>query len=363
MCLNLDYIKPSLLSETQLLYQGDNIIRRPLKIRMLKHSVIESGKGIFLEDGSHLDESYLHLHHPACSSLKHSKVETNIPEAVYIGMFINIWGHCLTDCIKHLWPILNDDSRFKELPLLWVPTTPGITMFDSFWKLLEYMGIDRSHIQEVTVTTSVEKLWIPDQCFFPDENNYQRYCTPEYCDLFDRITKNLQPSEQYDKVYFTRSALKQHNRDFGETNIEKVFRIKGYSIISPEQLSFEEQLRILIGCNEFACTDGSIAHNAVFLNKGTKCTFIRKADTVNSYQAPINQIQDLDVTIIDANWSHFLYKKNAPWDGPFFIYNNSRLRHWSGIWTPFPVAEFFKYFFHYAYAWLKGKRMLIKNKN
>lgn len=355
MKLDLSYIKPSLRPETELMYLGSNVLERKLQVKELQDAVVVPFQGIFDSTGKHIDESYLHIHHNACKSFTAPSGTTEyIDEAVYIGMFINIWGHCLTDCMKHLWPILTSDERFKTLPLVWVPSRPGIKIFENFWKMLDLLGIPREHIKEIQSPTRVNKLWLPDQCYFTDDNNYQRLCTPEYGQLFEKISSFIE-SGQEEKIYFTRSALTVHNRDYGEKNVEKVFKRLGYRIYSPEKLTLEQTISLLKGCKSFACTDGSIAHNSLFLPKGTQFTIIRKADTVNSYQSPINQVRDLDVTIIDANWTRFLYNKLAPWDGPFFIYDNAKLRSWSGIRTLFPIGSFIAYLWDFGKVWVKAR--------
>ena len=352
------FIKPSLLPETLAMEGGGCVVPRALEVRSLGNAVVCPGKGVFRRDGTFVDETYIHAYHPSAGKFRCEQTEESSPkihEAVYIGAYINIWGHCLTDGVKFLWPLLKRDRRFEELPLIWV-SLPGADMFDNFRELLELLGVNLSHLVKIENATAIDKLWIPDPCFFVDHTTSRRYCTPEYGEMFDKVKSALGTDDRKDrKIYFTRSSLKEHNRDFGERSVERVFKQMGYEIYSPEKMRLRDMVALMNGCSSFAATDGSIAHNSVFLDKGAQLVIIRKADTVNGYQAPINEVRELNTTIIDANWSRLLYQKRSPWDGPFFIYNNSRLRKWSGIWTPFPLLAFAKYVLHYAGYWLKSK--------
>lgn len=47
--------------------------------------------------------------------------------AIYIGMLMDIWGHCLTDNIKRLWFLKSDiyNKYFKNCPLLYTSMWGG----------------------------------------------------------------------------------------------------------------------------------------------------------------------------------------------------------------------------------------------
>ena len=358
MKVNLDFVQPSLRPESEIMYLGENIVNRELQMRHYEDVTVVPYQGVFRSDGAFIDESFLHPNHRLPKSFRAPDgYDQTIPEAVYIGMFINIWGHCLTDCMKHLWPVLVGDGRFKTLPLVWVKSRERMNVFDNFWKMLELLGVDMGHVRQITTPAKVEKLWIPDPCFFTDERNYQRLCTPEYGRLFDKIISAVpQISDAPEKIYFTRTALKVHNRDYGEKSIERIFSKKGYRIYSPETLTLERTIGLLKGASFFACTDGSIAHNALFMSKGSQLVIIRKADTVNSYQSPINQVKDLNVTFIDSHWSKFLYNNRAPWDGPFFIYPSARLKRWAGVRIAnFPLKDLARYLYDALGARIKAR--------
>lgn len=134
-------------------------------------------------------------------------------------------------------------------------------------------------------------------------------------------------------------------RDFGEESLVHAFAEAGFEIVRPESLTFREMVRLLGETAEFASTEGSCAHNSLFLPQGTKVLIVRKANYVNWHQLAINRVRDLDVTYVDSSWSPALlrYERNDPVAGPFFLYVNSRLAKILGVRRCFPLGAFIHY--------------------
>lgn len=107
---------------------------------------------------------------------------------------------------------------------------------------------------------------------------------------------------------------------------------------------------MLQGCKSFATTEGSCSHNALFMKPGSELIVVRKIDSCNGYQHPINSMKELNVTYIDASLTHFPSDRKKPWAGPFFIYLNKRLAAFAGVRPHFPVKTYCQY------AWPQVKR-------
>lgn len=227
-------------------------------------------------------------------------------------------------------------------------------MFDNFKDVLKALGVE-CKMYLIDKPTKCEHILLPDDSFI--FNNRFRYFTQPFKETIARIC-SFSPKidvcnyKNLSKVYFSRS--KWGDGDFGESDIENVFKKIGYSIIYPEKLTFFEQLYILQNCDSFASTEGSTSHNALFLREGAECIILRKADYINMYQLPINELKNLNVTYIDAHLSIYA-EPNFKYVGPFFMYVNSNLQRF--IWTrlkekpflnSFTINNFIKYTI-YAY--------------
>lgn len=241
-------------------------------------------------------------------------------KAIYLGDFLNIWGHCITDNLKKFWFLRTKEGKqyvekgYKLICTLY--NADKITR--NFVELLSYLGIDGNNIEVVQYGTAFEELIVPQDSF---DENHKAY--KEFVETIDLIRSQIPFVENSpEKVYFSRSKLR-NGRDYGEKNIETVFSKIGFEIIYPEQLSLEKQLVLLKNCKEFAATEGSVSHVAMFCQDSIKCYIIRKTVSLNGYQFSINSIRHFDVTYIDAHASLFQIFDNSY--GPFLMYTNDNL--------------------------------------
>lgn len=253
---------------------------------------------------------------------------------IYLGFYNGCWGHAITDNLKKLWFLKTEQCRDlinagAKIIYLTIDNRPQPKYI---YRLFELAGVDLNRFELVTEISKYKKIYVPDNSFIADHG--QRLFTQEYVETIELIKRNVlqgvSSEQKYpSKVYFTRTRLKSP-RDFGEKTIERLFEKKGYTIVAPEKHTVDEQILYLMHCQHFAATEGSISHNAVFCQKGTKVEIVRKCYDVNKYQMAANEVADVDVTIIDAHHSTKA-PKEAPWVGPFFLYANKNILKWSGI--------------------------------
>lgn len=368
MKYNYDYVKKSMLERTKTSGEKDYFSHQPLAIREIKNGILLPGKfniggGIF-DENQYYDQSYLQNAYNLAKAYPFDESELihDDSEVLYLGMFHDTWGHCLTDCIAQLWPLFSANTPAHIRNAKWIYTTQRpAPLPNNFFKLLELLGIDTSRLVYITKPTKFQKIYLPDKSFYIDTNKNHRVYSAEYEDIINRITSKIDADKSHQKIYLTRTAFSKSptkKRDFGEEFIEKVFRNLGYHIVSPEKLSFEEQVSIFKGCQVLATTEGSCSHNAMFMNPGSELIIIRKANYSNGYQHPINFMRKLNVTYIDAHLSNLPYERKAPWNGPFFMYVNKHLAAFAGIRPHFPV----KTYCQYAYPQLKRKAKSLINR-
>lgn len=303
----------------------------------------ETNGGVVGEDKTYYKHSHLHRGGGTSYSFDNNDVTRINEDVVYLGMFFNLWGHCITDELKLLWFLLDTDYQFlKNCKLVYIPMQ-DFKFSENFSYILNKLGLDTSKLIPITTITQFNHVYLPDDCFVCDDSTNLRYYTDEYLNLINFITNDIYADTTYSKIYFTRTGLK-NKKDTGEKYIENVFREMGYKVISPEKLSFEQQVSLLKGCNYFATTEGSCAHNALFMNEGSNIIIIRKASYINEYQLCIDFAKKLDVTYIDSYYST-LAPKNYEYFGPFFLYQSKFLSEYFGLkYKGFP---FFYYLFSY----------------
>ena len=192
----------------------------------------------------------------------------------------------------------------------------------NFRRLLEVLDVDVDKLQPVTQPTQFENVILPDESFF--SANKGIFFTGEYRDTIDRIRdfalKNQTPSAK--KVYYFYGRWQ-----IGEERLAEYFRSKGYEIISPENLTFDEQLNLLINAESFASTLGSCSHNSIFLRDGTEVIMIpRTANRFTGYQQTLDKVHELNSNYVDSTLSIF-----APdYHGPYCYVISRKLKEFFG---------------------------------
>lgn len=277
---------------------------------------------------------------------------------------LDTWGHVLTDCLRKLWFLSSPEGKSflaEGYKPVYIAGQFGNDIPAYAKKIFLLAGFDSDEWEHITVPTRFSCVVVPDSSFISE--NGSRTFTREYSDIIKKICATVQADAWrgefifYEKIYLTRTGIKSH-KDFGEKRVEKAFERAGYTVISPEKYSVEQQIYFMARAKEVVATEGSIAHNAVFCGAGTKLVVLRKANYINDYQLAINEAADLNVTYIDANRSNMLLYKYRPWLGPFYIYITKPLKKFLSLRFSVPFflsAEYWRYVFYGIYNRLRSK--------
>ena len=226
----------------------------------------QNAGGVLTQNKEYIEETALHTKSGAAYTFEQKQVTKKKETVVYIGMFVGIWGHCITDNIRRIWFLKTEEYQnvFAGCKLVYVPFQ-GFEFSESFSQLLAMLGLDCKDLVPITEITQYAEIIIPDECFFSPEGS-TRYFTKEYRELIDTVrtyaAAHATPTG-YDKVYFTYSSYTK-GKQVGEEKLERFFQQQGYHIIAPEKLSLSQQLNMLYQCTHFASTVGSCSHNIIF---------------------------------------------------------------------------------------------------
>ena len=267
-------------------------------------------------------------------NIQQSQKEDN--QVIFLGFFLNIFGHSYTDNLRKLWFI--ETEQFKSLIAFGAEvvytTNRNEPLNNSVKELLRFAGYDISQARHITELTQFNKVFIPDNCL--RATSYGRIYSKEYKNLIDRIKQSQIAKKQSNcsfpaKIYFTRSKYiaDKNNKETGEQSIERVFKKNGFTIISPEDYTFSEQIQMVQNCHSFAATEGSVAHLCVFCNPHTDVVIINKANYLNFHQVMINEFANLNVTYIEAHHSSKVDPEH-PWWGPFYLCITKYLERYIG---------------------------------
>ena len=242
---------------------------------------------------------------------------------IYLGEWLSIWGHCITDNLKKLWAIerVKENNPGKEYKLCAAKIT-NAEYCSNFKELIAKLGINFDEILFVEQPTKFECLIIPDDSMILKDDS--RYYYKEFAEITNSIRDTIQIRTNLpEKIYFSRTKIKKNHRDYGEKVIEDTFRKLGYTIFYPELLDFDTQLMLLRNCKYFACTEGSISHNVIFCEDGVNLIIIRKVCGLIRYQFILNEIRKVKAIYIDSFVTP--YFMGDFWCGPFLLCRRENL--------------------------------------
>lgn len=282
------------------------------------------GGGVVTSEGDYLLSSGLHNGTNSAYEVESPKISEET--VIYLGMFVGIWGHHITDHLRRLWFLETEEykQKYADYKIVYV-SYPGFSFRGNYKEILDIMGFDCTKFVLVTEPTRFESVIIPDESFFTYDGD-ARYFTKEYRALIHRVRdygiQHKTPID-FDKAYYTHAKIATI-AEIGEYKLEKFFQEQGYKVIAPEELSFREQLNILVQCKSFAATIGSASHNIMFMKDGAEVILIPRSNYLTGYQVAIDEVTDLDIHYIDSSMS-VLTDGEAPWRGPFYFYVGQEL--------------------------------------
>lgn len=278
---------------------------------------------------------------------------------IYIGFLLPEWGNTITDSLKKLWFLHTEQGRqlLRNGAQVVYVTFENVPLMEYQIELFRLAGFDATVWKHVVRPTRYREVVIPNNSMITTKDD-QRFYYPEFVKTVQTIKEQavlvVQQEGwhfQAEKIYLTRTLWKQ-GRDSNEKKVENLFRRLGYRIIAPEQFRVAQQIAVLSACSRLAVTEGSIAHNALFLPSGAELVILQKADYINDYQMLLNELADLKVTYIPAHASTRV-SKEMPWAGPFYLTITPALRAWSGL--DFHIVPVFLQPAYWKYAVLYSK--------
>lgn len=325
---NLDYLyKPD---AAQRFFNFSRFVDKKLGFQVIEHGMIlpykkfndkgEHGQagwgGIVDAEGKFIKESHIHTGTGGAYDFPSESLQHSSETAIYLGIFFQIWGHVITDDLRRIWFLKSElMNQFKSCPLVYIAADITLDKLPNFRRLLEILEIDIDNLREIKQPTQFDKIILPDECFFsktlapddysfPDNDSLERKFTNEYRQMIDQIRnfaiKNQSPTSSKKIFYFYGVR-----RQIGEERLAEYFKSKGYEIISPEKLTLDEQLNLLINAKSFASTLGSCSHNSIFLRDNAEAIIIPRRNEYMFHQEALNQVHPINAYYVDSTLSVF----------------------------------------------------------
>ena len=220
-------------------------------------------------------------------------------KVVYCGYLVNHWGHFLVEAVTRLWYALKDDPTVDKY-VFFLDENQEREIRGNYREFFQLLKIwDKLEI--INTPTTYREVIVPEIAF-----QCMASFSPAYLAVFDTIANNIvvDPAwERADKIYFTRSSFaKGNNFDFGLDCLDDFFRRNDFLVLAPETVSLSQLIFLIRGAAEVATISGSVHHNMLFARNGQRLTIVERFIINDDHQVGINQMRQLNVTPIDANF-------------------------------------------------------------
>lgn len=222
---------------------------------------------------------------PACQA---ADIAQRDEEVVFLGALSRHYGHFVLEGLARLWFMLPAErARLKAVYI----AEPGP---DPFLELFGFFGLQPQQLEKITQPTRFRAVWVPEPAL-----RLQDRCHPLYKAVIDRILAAV-PASAHRRVYFSKE-MRGNCRGIGEKPMEEVFAANGYQVFFPERLSMRDTLSVLKGCEVFAASSGTNAHNALWLPDGARSIVLNRSPHAHPVQTMIDRLKQLDAVYVDAD--------------------------------------------------------------
>ena len=223
-----------------------------------------------------------------------SNIKTRHETVIYGGFLFNHFGHMIAEGISSRLHYLidNPDTTYKFIFL------DSLTKGEfTFYNVLEAVGITKDRMEIITEPTRFDKIIIPQEAVYL-LSNYR----PGAYRIYDYIREKVVP-KPYKKVYLSASAKGEYSAklNLNEEYFEDFFGRRGYEVVHPEALPFEEQVALMAGAEEVVCTSGSLPLLTAFCKPKVKLVILSRVDG-QAAMFPMLQARETDFYIVDVHY-------------------------------------------------------------
>lgn len=347
-------------------YYGDKLNENRFSDKKLHFRIIENGTilpykpltvngvwtwglgGVVDYNGNYFESSFVRAEGGAAYTPA-EKVSYSPATVIYLGMFDNCWGHCITDDLKFIWFLKSASFQkyFQNCPIVFNPMS-GEGLIPNFISLLKILEVDTEKLIPILKPVQFKQIILPDESVSFIEGN--RTVTSEYSETINRIRhfaiKNFSPLPQK-KFYFFHGR-----KSIGEEKFARYFQSQDFTVIQPEKFSLTEQLNILANCENFASTAGSTAHNMIFLKDHSKVTIIPRAAYLTACHPALDHLHDLEISYVDSTVSTLANDNKGPFC--YIVSENLRKHFGDKVTEKYTDEDFVTFLVYLRYAKSRG---------
>lgn len=193
-------------------------------------------------------------------------------KSLYLGWLFSHYGHFLTESLSRLWVIEEVDFQgFDYFLFNYKQNKKGDILKAQFiWDTLAKLGINKEKVVLIDDCYTIEELHIPTQALV-----LRSGVSKKMNSVWSQVSKpNAHP---HLKTYISRTEIPRRSLQ-NEIDLQNALKEKGFKVIAPQNMSFEDQLAIYANTKLLVSPAGTGLHNAVFMPKNTRIISITHED-------------------------------------------------------------------------------------
>ena len=278
-----------------------------LLIKTYDNAYIKPVNGAYDSDGIFIPKSFKRIYGQSewfePSDMTADEMQGSVFEnstVLFLGYIRQHYGHFLVDSCSRMWA-LTDLVKISNYKICC--TTAEGRLFDFVENFFEGLGIIPSLVEVITEPKQFAHVMIPELSFVPMKEMNNQYWIRAFDCVIAKWNSNENTENRSKKLYLSQTRYKVGNR-YGERLIEYVFKKNGYEIVYPETLNLKEQIILYNNAEEIVCTNGTLAHNAVWMNPNSKMVVLKRfcEKETNPHQVYIFKARGIAYEEINACW-------------------------------------------------------------
>lgn len=283
-------------------------------------------KGELIDDTKRYDAALWTAKDPKKIEIE-DKLEVLGGRSIYMGYITKHYGHFLMETLSRMWfPAQSKkyDQLIFQHYFVEQFAFPDDYVFQPFEVFKKALGIEDSKIHFVTGKFKAETLVVPKEQLVIGRKVSAKFrklleLVVDYCKKqFDK------PNPTWGKkIYLSRSKwTKKRFSCINEEAVEKIFEAKGFKIIHPQTMPYEEQVALINYADVIAGFNGSSLHNVMFAKLNTK--IIGLGNTRVHQKSRFHGNQKICNELINAK-THFISFKGKEKEHHSFVFNTNYL--------------------------------------
>lgn len=241
---------------------------------------------LYDSDGTRIEQSCIYRDHKDCLTLEPARYqgETSLDRiegsVMYLGVLFGHYGHFLLESLSRWWPLINSENRPQRFLFHLYNGDKTILKKSFVSKFLSCFGIEHDKIIYSSRPVKIDHLLLPEPVF-RNRSYYYDYYRNIFLFVNDILGSNCcKITEQ--PLYFSRSLVEKR-AIANENKLENLLLANDFKVVHPQNLSLEEQIRVINQHKYILGFSGSAMHNVVFSTSSKVMIHITMNDINSNY--------------------------------------------------------------------------------